>query len=195
MKRVLSVIAASVLILSAIALGGCSSSPLTGDELREVAEPLIEASAEINEIYFGAGLSSDEPEDFEAGASPRYFNVTDEKYSYVEDIKEATALVYSEEYCSYLYSVAFEGFDTDAGTVYARYIDGDYGNLTELGGIAAEAMTLGRVYDYDTIAEVSHTSSSVTFTVDTVGGDGTPLNVKLKIVLEENGWRLDDPTY
>lgn len=195
MKKLLSATLAAIILTAAATLGGCSASPLSEEELRSTAASLIDASAEINEIYFGEGIPCDAPEDYTPGVSPRYFNATDDKYPHVENIKTATAAVYSEEYCSYLFSVAFEGFNTDAGTVYARYIDSDFGTLTVRGGLAEDALTLGRTYNYDTITEVSHTASSVTFTVDTVGADGKALNLKLTIVSEKDGWRLNDPTY
>lgn len=195
MKKLISATLATIILIAAATLAGCGASPLSDDELKSTAVALIDASAEINEIYFGEGIPCDAPDDYTPGARPQYFNATDDTYPHVEDIKKATAAVYSDEYCGYLFSVAFEGFDTDAGTVFARYIDSDIGTLTVRGGLADEALPLGRVYNYDTIKEVSHTASSVTFTVDTVGANGKDLNVKLTIVQEKNGWRLNNPTY
>lgn len=195
MKKLLSATLAAIILIAAATLGGCGASPLSEEELRSTAQALIDASAAINEIYFGEGIPCDVPEDYTPGARPLYFAATDDTYPHVEDIKAATSAVYSQEYCGYLFSVAFEGFDTDAGTVYARYIDNEAGVLTVRGDLKDEALPLGRVYKYDTIKEVSHTDSSVTFTVDTVGADGKELSVKLTLVSEKNGWRLNTPTY
>ena len=117
----------SILILSCVlllpGLFSCGRVEYTDEELLAAAKELIPQSLELNEIYFGEGLPiSDDRETVERFyaafnkavdsdvKSLNYHPVAkDCGYESIDDIKSATALVFSPDYCNYLYELAFSG--------------------------------------------------------------------------------------
>lgn len=197
------------LILSAVFLSFASCGVDKKDpEILKAAEELIEDSFELNDIYFGKGLpvSAEDSEEAKKFAEDNGFDlqniqflpVTEESpYKSVEDIKEATLKVYSEDYCEYLFSMAFEGYSTDDGTsaVYAKYMEDEAGTLTARIDLAKNSLP-ERTYDYDSIKVKSKSEDMAVFSVDSyLDGKKEDKPVEFTLVKSEDGWRLDTPTY
>ncbi|MBE6713920.1 MAG: hypothetical protein E7575_01360 [Ruminococcaceae bacterium] len=180
----------------------------TENEVIEAAKSLIEASYEINEIYFGKGLpisekDSEAAKEFAADLdldveSVDFLPVTDESpYKSIEKIKEATAKVYSADYCEIIYETAFAGRSLDDGSaaVYARYMENSEGILTARIDIEETCAILNRTYDLSTLKVKKMKPESATVTVQSLV-DGEKDNVlTFTLIIEEDGWRLDTPTY
>ncbi len=194
-KRIISLL---LVLTLAFIFTGCSS--VDKELVASSAAELIEKSYEINNIYFGAGLPAVEYSG-DKNANPKYSEVSaDSPYQSVEEIKEATLAVYSPDYCEYLFNLAFQGVSsTDSnneliGVYYARYVD-YYGILTVKVPDEDEIMKLNRTYDTSHITVVSGTSDRVAISVPSFV-DGVPdQDIKLTLVMTENGYRLDSPTY
>ena len=185
---------------------------LSADELREIAQPLIEQSYEINEIFFRKGLPVEEDlkELYAAdtqinGEAPDYSGY-DVKYSdyYVvsfdcgyescNDIREAALKVYTADYCeSAVFPAAFSGITSDSGEIYeyAKYIDNTDLLLSVRADLANGAIDCSRRYDFETFEIIRQSEDGVYFTL--VSSDG--LTVELCIKKTAEGWRLDYPTY
>lgn len=111
-----------VLALSAslFSCGGPSTDPA---ELKTALDTLLPLSYELNDIYFGEGLPATDDQDrinqlygtFAANVkSLNYHPVAEDcGYSSIEDIMTATEAVFTEEYASYLYELAFDGISSD----------------------------------------------------------------------------------
>ena len=56
MKKITSII---LIVLTALSLASCGAA-LDDEQTKEVAAPLIEASFNVNEIFFGKGLAHEE---------------------------------------------------------------------------------------------------------------------------------------
>lgn len=208
MKKIINIFSlVLVLILSVSMLFSCGVD-YTDEEVKAAAEKLIEASFELNDIYFGAGLpvSAEDSEEAKKFAEDngveleniQFLPVTAESpYQSIEDIKEATAKVYSAEYSEYLYSMAFEGYSDEDGTsaVYAKYIEDDEGVLTARIDLADHPLP-ERSYDYSSMKVKSRKKDSVMVEMDSyLDGKKEEKKVTFTLVMSEDGWRLDSPTY
>ena len=208
MKRIAKIIAfTAAFVLCAVMTVACGVD-YTEDEVKKAAAGLIEASYEINEIYFGKGLPISEEDSEEAKEFAKengleleniqFLPVTEESpYKSIKDIKKAVAKVYSESYCEYLNLMAFEGFSTEDGSaaVYAKYIEDEKGVLTARVDLADKGIILNRTYDTSTIKAKKMKKDEVTFTVDSYVDGKKDETLTFKLVLESDGWRLDTPTY
>ncbi len=126
------------LSVSAI-LCGCAGK-YSAEEIAAAARPLIEASAELNEIYFGAGL----PAETSPARLDRFFSATgisrekaaylpvasDCRYQTREELARATRAVYGMSYSTYLLDLGFKGVSDGsddevelgvASVIYARF--------------------------------------------------------------------------
>ncbi len=193
MKKVLSLLL-TLLMLSSL-LVSCGDVGYTEEEIMKTAQSLIEASLELNDIYFGEGLPV---LDESSVGSALYAPVTEDcKYHSTFEIKEATAKVYTADYCTVLYKIGFEGTSLESETkvIYARYIDDFDGRLTARKDIKETAYKTDRTYDYSTMKVDKMKKSEAEVTVQSMA-DGVPdVSVTLTLRLEKSGWRLDTPTY
>ena len=183
------------------------------EELRAALGELIEKSEELNVIYFGEGLPMTEDaavleefySSFDTDIKSINYQPVDSECGYTNEteLREATLDVFTENYSEYLFERAFSGISAvyDEGTedqytataVYAMYIE-ENGILTARIDIAESAMELGRKYDLDGMEIVRVKENYVVVSIPSEM-NGKALDVELKVVMTENGWRLDSPTY
>lgn len=195
---------------------GVKSPPL--EEVYDRAVELIEASAEINEIFFGEGLPHINYEEeyqkwCDSGNNKdgmtldeylllmeddaHYYPVISTEYTSVEDIKTAAEKVYSREYLEEVYENAFVGMVSENGTVTARYWNGNEGLM-----ILKDAdvwITSRRIYDYSTM-KMGRSNQKNHFYIEIMSRledepDSEPTKVRLGFVLQDGEWFLDSPTY
>ncbi len=195
--RAAALVAAAVLLLSFSACGKTYSE----DEIRSAAAELIEASYEINEIFFGEGLPSVEPEGTDM---MKYLLIAeDSPYHTEEEIKSAALNVYSEDYCELLFERAFSGFSLDEGDedgldttkiVGARFVTYN-DELVILPLEEDDIMKLDRTYDTENITVTKQKSGTVILSVPSFIDGKASDNVSITMIRTENGWRLDSPTY
>ncbi|MBQ8432098.1 MAG: hypothetical protein IJX28_04355 [Clostridia bacterium] len=173
---------------------------------------LVEASHEVNTVFFGAGLPAYAADSVYAEYSQMYYDfeqkglyehVTESsKFISVAQIKEAAEKVYSKAYLEdVLYPMAFTGYAIDNGIggaqfAYARY----YENETWIyQSTKAENYISGgmRVYDYSTMKIAYPSNSNACYvTMDTWLEDQPEqiLKVQLRLVLQDGEWYLDSFT-
>ncbi len=208
MNKMIKIIALASAVLLVLAMAASCGVDYTDEEIITEAKALIDASFEINEIYFGKGLpvsaeDSEEARNFatENGLeleNVQYLPVTeDSAYKSIDDIKESTAKVYSASYCEYLYSMAFEGYSNDDGTaaVYAKYMEDENGILTARIDLAENELP-ERTYDYDTMKVTEKKEDRATVKMDSyLDGEKEEDSVTFTFVKEDGVWKLDTPTY
>ena len=215
-KRICTGILAMIVFLLGILAGfaACSRAKHTPDELRPVLADLLPRAAEINEIYFGAGLPTTQDVDvvrafyetFDTDVESISYTPVDPACGYetVDDIKAATLAVFSPEYAAFLFERAFngisdlfdEGLETEHRTtaVYAMYLE-ESGYLTKRVNLREDAIPLGRTYDLDSITVIRENESGVEVRLKSFF-DGEPsVEVNIWLVETADGWRLDSPTY
>ena len=201
MKKTTAMLALFALLL---ALCGCGAAPEPA-EMRPIVEALIEASYEVNDIFFGEGLPAIERDSQFAIDNHVYYMDEGGNYDYVTEdcpyqttaeIKVLAEAVYSDEYLASIYETMFVGVaDEHAGMLYARYLDTDEG--LKKSNLHESMISARRVYDYDTMVMVKPSGAQyVNLEFDThLEGSDEIVRVRLTLVREDDGWRLDSPTY
>lgn len=209
MKKLTAILSLVFILMAATA---CSGKPPALDELKPIVIDLIEASYEINDIFFGEGLPAIERDSEFAIENHVYYMDENGNYDYVtedcpyqttDQIKEAAEKVYSTEYLASIYETSFVGVaDENAGMLYARYLDTDEG--LKKSNIHKAMIEEKRIYNYDTMAIVKPSGQSyvnveidtyLEGNIDAYGGEIKYLRVRLTLVKEDGEWRLDTPTY
>ena len=211
MKKTAIILLAAVLVCSLFSCGAGDAPAL--DEVKGELVELIEASYEINRIFFGEGLETYERD----GEFDREHHIYDENdyefsaYEYVTDtcgylftdkIRVEAEKVYTGEYLDGVYMMAFDGYadETTGAVTTARYLDANgwlmtyaYGDVDPFNILPGK-----RVYDFDTM-EIIKPSTAKYLNVEVEshleGERDEKLTVTLRFKLTEDGWRLDSPTY
>ena len=202
-KRTLTVLIALLLCLGL--LTGCrESDPPALEEIYDEAVALIEASYAVNDAVFGYGLpvwSIDEEHSHLAGIyrdsdSAAYERVTDRTpYLSAGELREAMEAVYSADYVESLGETLFDGFVVGSTVVRAQLYESEDGLYQ-----SADREVLiprQRIYDYATMRVVKPSNAHfVTLAIESrLPGEQETLTVHLSLILEDDGWRLDTPTY
>ena len=200
MKNILTRAAALVAaVVFTMIMTSCSAT-YDENEIISASAELIEASYDINTVFFGSGLPYVESDD----EVLRHWEIApDSPYHTKEEIKAATLAVYSPDYAEFLFEKAFAGFVVSAGDedsvdadqiIDARYVE--YGDRLVILPIAEdEIMKLDRTYDTSGITVLSQKRGRAVLSVPSFV-DGVPADeVELAVVMTADGWRLDTPTY
>ena len=200
-----------LLILSLLLLTACLTS--CGDieydeaEVKAAAKELIEDSAVLNDILWGTGLPYYEDKNTSDGS---YYRAI-ESYHYalgfktIDELKELVAKTFTEEYCNSIYSTVLSGIqDGDDTVITSRY----YQKVSSIDGTPEYIMVnsiwdrllFGKVeYDYESLKVEGADGRRVYVTVNaTVTEEGlAPQTREIRIALleEDNGWRINNPTY
>ncbi|MBQ8187741.1 MAG: hypothetical protein IJ037_12865 [Clostridia bacterium] len=210
-NRVLAAILTSLLL--AFSVASCGSSRYSEDEIRGALEELLPKSHALNVIYFGEGLPLADDNAlveefygmFDSDIEAINYHPVDPDCGYANEteIREATLEVFTADYAEYLFERAFSGISAtfneggeEAYTttaVYAMYLEQD-GILTARINLAEEAIPLGREYDLAGMKILDEAENTVTVEIPTTM-DGRALDVELRLVKTDAGWRLDSPTY
>ncbi len=174
-------------------------------EVPGAARELIEASYEINTIFFGEGLPTIGYEGMDELMGDSYSALTEDcPYKSEAEIKDAALKVYTEDYCKFLFEKAFIGqeidFSNDDASVSevvqipARYLTYN-GELIVRHVEDDERLTLNRTYDTANVRVEKKYRKKVVIAVDSFE-DGVPAGEEtFTLVITGDGWRLDDPTY
>ena len=193
----------ALVFIFVLGLTGCQKK-LTKEEATVKVAELVEASYELNEIVFGEGLEYIETEE---SKNTRYALVKEnDKYNSIYDIELAISKVFSVKYSNTMKKTAFEGQSGAVGGtgVPARYIENKQGFLVlkektvHDESIDGEKLNEGYFsidvlkYDTSTIEIKKISRRFIEAYVTSLGGEQTIL---VTLILEENGWRIDSPTY
>ena len=204
MKRVICKISAFLLLLAVAAplFSGCARE--TDEELLSTATHLLEESALVNEICFGAGLSyvKDESEGY---LTPGYAEATEQARTQygvqsVADIKERVRTVYSTATGDYVDSIIFQPVrDENTVLTYRRYFDAEDGKGRACLMVKKdyEPFATGSV-QYGNVRIQKHTRSRAEILVDITVTDGTESRTDKDVCFclrYEDGWRFDTLTY
>ena len=211
MKKIICFALAAI---AALSLVSCGAKAPDIEAVRDELVALVEASYEVNEIFFGEGLPTyarggeyDKKYGLYNGNDSEfafYEYVTQEsKYYFTEQIRWAAEKVYTADYLKGIYTMAFDGYaDENTGAVTtARYLDAngllmkyvfdENDPFDQLDGKK-------RRFDFDTMEAVKpYSSGYLNISVDSYleGNESDILNITLHFKKTADGWRLDAPTY
>ncbi len=207
MKKAVSLILAVLFtVILAVNLASCDRKYDEGT-VKEEAARLIAASVELNEIYWGRGIGYIQDAGSSNGAyyEANYFDLLKYEIRTVEDLKEKTRRVFSEGYCESIFATAFSSvIDEEELQFYARYYQ-KYADENNQEPVAIMVYSLAKVlltdaveYHYDTLTVIGSEKETVYVTVEVsvTREEKTQRNVlKIGLIEEKDGWRLDTPTY
>lgn len=208
------IICLALVLTALVSLVSCGTNPPELSEVKDELVGLIEASYEVNEIFFGEGLPTYE-RGGEYDREYKLYNENDSEFAYYEyvtqdcgyyftdQIKWAAEKVYTKEYLDGIYTMAFDGYaDDNTGAVTtARYLDangwlmqfafGEKDSFDQLDGKK-------RRFDFDSMEIVKpYSAGTLNVSVDSYleGTETEHLNIMLHFKKTDEGWRLDSPTY
>lgn len=208
------IICLALALTALVSLVSCGANPPELSEVKDELVGLIEASYEVNEIFFGEGLPTYE-RGGEYDREYKLYNENDSEFAYYEyvtqdcgyyftdQIKWAAEKVYTKEYLDGIYTMAFDGYaDDNTGAVTtARYLDangwlmqfafGEKDSFDQLDGKK-------RRFDFDSMEIVKpYSAGTLNVSVDSYleGTETERLNIMLHFKKTDEGWRLDSPTY
>ena len=176
-------------------------------EVEAAAVELIEASKLLNYIYWGKGIPYVDDKNLSSGS---YYPADDAYLAQVgittiQDLKDKTAKVFSSEMCEWIYSTVLSSVYSDTTVAglsrYEQVFTGKNNNEPDYIRVYTEA-TYWLVDDveYDPHVEATHSKGQVVYVTvlaTVINPEGKVMNTNLEIGLveEEDGWRLDTPTY
>ena len=200
--RIASLTLISVLLLS---MFSCEKDRKYDEaEVLAAARELISNSIPLNEIYYGAGF------DFEDdGKSGIYKSATAEsleKYgvSTIDDIKAKTLEVFCDSVAESMFSAAFSSItDDDVIVYYSRYYQAYDENKNPTGimvNSAYEYFLTGDIsYDYDSLTVIDVEGEviklGINADVSSKTGKVKTMSLTIRIIEEDDGWRLKSPSY
>lgn len=176
------------------------------DEVVEVTENLLKQAEMLNFVYYGAGISfidGDDTTGYYKKAS--YNHLTELGFYTIDELKVRTDAVFSSEYASLIYSTLLSTVYEDTGPIsaarYYQAYDEQSGEPTHIMvySVYEPLMRDSVVYNYDSISVIGAKKEivkvSVEATVTTSDGKTQTATVVINLVEEEDGWRIDNPTY
>lgn len=203
-QRLIGLSLALLLLLCPLMSCGQRSHPPALEQIYDEVVALVEASHAVNDAVFGRGLPVHEIGSDYAIKNNLYKDSDYASYQYVSnaspylstsEVKDALLAVYSTEYVDSLSTVLFDGFVMGSSIVRAQ--------LSESAGQLMQSTdyeplyTHHRIYDYSTMRIVKPSNAQfVTVELEShLEHEQTSMTVSLSLVLEEDGWRLDTPTF
>ena len=194
-----------ICLVSAASLASCGTK--NAPELDEVYDRfvyLIEESAEINELLFGAGIPVYERGGLLSEKRHIYDNIGQNVYDLsmeqslyydTSSIKAEAQRIYSSRYLAALYETAFDGVLIAEGSYLRFYEEG--GQLYQARN--ADSFSYQRkIYDFFTMKIVKPSDEDyVTVELEAydVGMSHKRRTIEITFVKEGDEWYLDSPTY
>lgn len=198
MRRLIFAVISLCMLVTAVGCGRAEKPlKISEEEAYEVLRELVPASYDINVMFFGEGLPRTDEKEYE---DTNYVPVDTAKSSHASIIsmRIAAERVFSRNYLKNVYVVMFEGSKTtDAdglldNNMSPRYkeiaselcIDASYQPYNILGKLMVESVSI-----------VKKTASYVSIDAKCLDENGSEINKRFYITLDDGVWRLDGPTY
>ena len=196
-------------------LPGCSSRAPELSEIYDRVVELVEASYELNEIFYGEGLPYYDRNleiyetmysDYTTEGYTREYNIVSDlaKYHSVDEIKMAAERVYSRElleevvYPSAFTGMIISGASSGAEYVNARYVETEDDFYIYAGEEHQMNVSTPLIFDYATMEIVRPSNGErvlLRMTAWEEDSPESPTEVTLTLTLSENGvWLLDSLT-
>lgn len=213
MKKFLILLLTVCLLLgTASVFSACSSRPPKVEQIYDRVVELVEASYELNTLFYGEGLPVYEEDSLYAQFSHLYYGFENAgeyemvtayaKFMAVEEIKEKAEKVYSTALLeSAIYPMCFDGFAAENGSGGALVLHARYYEDEEWLYESTEAETYAnkmRIYDYSTMRIIAPSNAKACLVEMQSWYEDSPQKVEpdvLRLVLQEDGnWYLDSVT-
>ena len=203
--RALSLILAVLMLLSVLTLTSCNRK-YDEEEVLEAAKKLLKEAEVLNEIYYGSGIEyfdSEEEIGYYRKANPMHLEELG--FSTIDELKKKTEQTFSAKYSETVYSTILSSMTDGDGIVsLARYYqayDEETNQPTHIMVYSKFSLMLKSdiEYDYSTLTVVGSKKEKVEVTVEATltnsEGQTQRTTISIMLVEEENGWRINNPTY
>ena len=197
MKKIISVIILLAMVMSLVSCGE-KNREYDESEVLIAAERLIRRSGDLNEIYWGAGIKYYEDAAYSNGyyypAEPTH--LAELGFETIEELKTLTRKTFSAEFAESVFGSKLSSLREDEYFGYARYYQGIDRIMVYS---KAEAFLTDEVkYLYDTLEVVGSRGEVVFVKLSAEISDGENVQTReleVGLIEEEDGWKLDTPTY
>ncbi len=203
--KLTSILVIAFTLASLLSLSSCNRS-YDEDEVVEAAERLLKEAEMLNIIYYGSGIKYYESDDDNG-----YYRKADLAhleelgFSTIDELKVLTEMTFSDEYSALLYSTILSAISTDTGVaVAARYYqayDEETKEPTEIMvySVFTPMLKDSITYDYGSLkvkgSKKEKVYVSVSATVTSSEGKSQNTEITITLVEEDDGWKIDNPTY
>ena len=205
LKKPISIFLITVLLASTLLLTSCNRNYDEG-EVIEATKILLKEAEMLNLVYYGSGIEyydNDEEKGYYRQANQSHLESLG--FSTIEELKALTEKTFSDEYSRILYSTILSALTDDVTLVStSRY----YQEYDEKTGEPTHIMVYSKFvpmmkdkieYDYNSFTVEGSKKERVYVTVNATvtSSDGRVQDTVIKITLieEEDGWKIDNPTY
>ena len=200
----------AILLCSSLLLVSCKTKDrkYNEEEVAEAARDLIFRSILLNEIYYGYGIpvlnDLSEANGNYYPADPVFLRKNG--FTTVEELKRMTEAVFTRALCESIYQTKFSSVsDGDGIKSFSRYYQ-KYEDaaqtipVTIMVNTEAEVFLIDRViYDFESLAVEGAEGEKVYVRMnakaENAEGEVQESILRGALIEEENGWRLDSPTY
>lgn len=204
-NRFISLLLVTVTLVSLFTLSSCNRS-YDEEEIIEVSKILLKDAEMLNIVYYGSGIEYFDDEDEKGYYRKANVNHLEELgFSTIDELKTLTDKTFSKGYSSEIYSTILSSLSTDISIVSpARY----YQAYDEETGAPTHIMVYSNftpmlkdsiVYDYESLrvdgSKKEKVYVKIDATVTNADGKSQTTTVTVALVEEDDGWRIDNPTY
>lgn len=195
MKKLLCVFLLLSLLFS---LSSCGDRKYDAGEVKNAAEILIKKTRTLNDVYWGAGIGYYEDDNYADGsffpADPTH--LAELGFETVSELREKTEKVFSKRYCEVIFENAFVTEDDGDSAFIKRYYQGI--DCIMVNSKSTVFLSDKVTYLFDTL-EVSHSEGELVFVSLDVrverDGKTQERTINVGLIEEDDGWRIDTPTY
>ena len=204
-NKLISLLLIAVTLVSLFTLSSCNRR-FDKAEVIEATKTLLKDAEMLNIVYYGSGIEyfdDDEVKGYYHKANPNHLENLG--FSTIDELKRLTEKTFSDGYSSMLYSTILSSLMDDISVVSpARY----YQAFDEKTGAPTHIMVYSNftpmfkdsiVYDYDSLKAKGSKKEKVYVEVDATvtnaEGKSQRTTVTVTLVEEDDGWRIDNPTY
>ena len=204
-NRFISLLLVTVTLVSLFTLSSCNRR-YDEEEIIEVSKILLKDAEMLNIVYYGSGIEYFDDEDEKGYYRKANVNHLEELgFSTIDELKTLTDKTFSKGYSSEIYSTILSSLSTDISIVSpARY----YQAYDEETGAPTHIMVYSNftpmlkdsiVYDYESLrvdgSKKEKVYVKIDATVTNADGKSQTTTVTVALVEEDDGWRIDNPTY
>lgn len=194
MKKIL--FAAVCILLCLCSLSCARKLKMTDEEALEVSKNLLPKTADINEIFFGAGLEPDKSG--ESDGNTVYFPVKKGcGFDSVNSIKKYAEEVFSDNYLSSVYETVFNGTTIEGdngiiGSSSPRYKELENGLNVN---VKYASFNIRKIAEVKEATVTKRTSTFVSVLCKCVSVDGEEFLGEFAFTKQASVWKVDGPTY
>ena len=206
MKRIMSLILTLTMI--SLILISCGDREYNENEVREAAGELIADSVLLNDIYFGDGIPYSEDKNTSDGVYYEAIYAYHSKMGFntIAELRDFTRETFSDSFSDYVFSITLNNVqDGDKAIILSRY----YQKFSAADLKTPEAIMVNSTwkpilidevdYDLESIKVLGSEGEIVKITVDATvkrsGYDPQKRTIEIDLIEEDDGWRLNTPTY